>query len=219
MHSNPERRQEWAKAKADLHGKGLDPDEIVEALIAGHEDAQQTTENDVITRSGYVLWATPLRVLGDKYVPKGWKRDRPGGFERLLNPEGTMAISVAAGSRATGTDEMPSSRLDRGPLTKQVVDHNRGQLDFASLQSRVGRVPVPSLTYWLLLHFYDESQNEIRCELSVPLETSRPNKDGRARVTAFGERLRIPAIQFGDTPVREDEEDVGEIDIPVERRR
>src|SRR5690242_16123576 len=103
---------------------------LVEAIAAAHDEAERCTDNDVATRQGYLRWATPFRYLGDEYVPKGWKRERPGGYELLVSPDGKLGIGVAQGDQATGTNKMPSTLLERGPLTQQAVRGNRNQMRF-----------------------------------------------------------------------------------------
>ena len=123
-----------------LHVMGLTSDDLRDAARAGHEEAVSCTSNDVVGRPNWVRWATPYRILGDKYVPAGWRRERPGGFELLVSPDRTFAVGVAPGDRWTGIERDPvsdeprmvSTRIDRGPLTGQVTVGNRGQIHFAA---------------------------------------------------------------------------------------
>src|SRR4051812_21859374 len=97
----PEPQPEPAVALA-LEGMGLDSDGLRAAIRAGHDEAVRVTANDVATRAGYLRWATPLRYLGDKYVLRGFRRERPRGFEVLRSPDGSFDIAVAPGNYATG---------------------------------------------------------------------------------------------------------------------
>src|SRR6266851_2683404 len=74
---------------------------LVEAVAAGHDEAERCTDNDVSTRGGYLRWATPLRYMGDEYVARGWKRKH--GYELLVSPDGKRGIGVAPGDHNTGT--------------------------------------------------------------------------------------------------------------------
>jgi hypothetical protein len=210
---------------SELHAKGLDVDSLQEAVLAGHNLAMRTTENDVATRAGYDRWAEPLRHLGDVYVPRGFKRIRPGGFEMLASPDDSFYIAVAAGNFATGKkNRMPCTRIERGPLTGQAVGHNRGQMTFNAKVVSITDDPIPGaegpLT-WFLLHYFDERANQLRLELSVPVEfTTKAGTDHeRGSVTRFEPRLILPQIALGED-VDFDDEDEGddEIDIPVSRR-
>src|SRR4051812_21016135 len=83
---------------SQLHAmSGLASDPLRAAVLAAHEDASRTTENDVATRAGYVRWATTLRYLGDAFADKGFRRVRPGGFEVLRSPDQSFDIAVAQG--------------------------------------------------------------------------------------------------------------------------
>ena len=101
-HSQPQEPQPEPAVRIALHAMGLASDDLRAAARAGHDEAARVTANDVATRAGYLRWATPLRYLGDEYVPKGFRRERPGGFEVLRSPSGEFDIGIAAGSPATG---------------------------------------------------------------------------------------------------------------------
>jgi hypothetical protein len=125
-HEPPQEPQPDPRVAIALREMGLASDPLRAATRAGHDVAARVTANDVVTRDGYERWAEAMRYLGDVYVPKGFKRVRPGGFEVLRSPDGTFDIAVVAGNSATGNPErMPSSRIERGPLTGFAVGWNR----------------------------------------------------------------------------------------------
>lgn len=223
----PQEPQPDAAVVSQLLAMGLTSDPLRAAIRAGHDEAARCTDNDVATRAGYLRWATPLRYLGDVYRPKSFRRERPGGFEVLRSPDATFDIAVAPGSHATGTDRMPTTRIERGPMTGQAVLGNRDQIRFDSnivplgpreLQQEMARGPMT----WLLLHFHDESAEELRVELSVPVEFTRKSgtDSERGTVTRFEPRLTLPPIPLGvEAEIEEEDDDDGEIDVPVDRRR
>ncbi|MBA3430643.1 MAG: hypothetical protein H0U16_04070 [Actinobacteria bacterium] len=208
---------------------GLVSDDLRAATRAGHDAAGRTTTNDVATLAGFLRWATPLRYLGDKYASKGFTRERPGGFEVLRSPDGTFDIAVAPGSYATGTDGSPTTRVERGPLTGQAVNANRDQIRFDSNVIPFGprerqREKAPQRLTWLLLHCFDVFANELRVELSLPVEfTPKGGTDHESgAVTRFQPRLILPPISLAhNAQIEDDEEDEGDdqIDVPVDRRR
>jgi len=213
-----------------LKAMSLDSPTLRDAIRGGHDVAARVTKNDVRTKAGYERWAVPLRYLGDKYAPKGFRRERPGGYEVLRSPDDLFDIAVVAGNSATGDAErMPSSALDRGSLTGQAIDHNRGQMRLDSNVVPFGAREVrpdvlPDRLTWFLLHFFDERKDELRIELSVPVEFTRTSKTGteRVMVTRFDPRLILPPIHLDDA-IRDDEdedEDEGDdqIDIQIPRR-
>jgi len=211
-----------------LKAMGLDSSTLRAAVRGGHDVAARVTKNDVRTKAGYERWAVPLRYLGDKFAPKGFRRKRPGGYEVLRSPDDLFDIAVVAGNFATGDrDRMPTSALDRGPLTGQVIDHNRGQMHLDSNVVPLGVREVspdvsPDRLTWFLLHFFDERRDELRIELSVPVEFARTSKTESERflVTGFDPRLILPPIHLDDAIRDDEDEDEGDdqIDIQIPRR-
>lgn len=225
QHRSSEPQPEPAVALA-LQRMGLASDDLRGAARAGEDDASRVTENDVVTRAGFLRWSTPLRYLGDIYVPKGWKRERPGNFEVLTSPDRSFRIAVAPGNAATGTERMPTTRIDRGPLTGQAVLGNRDQTRFDSNIVPLSRHEVLASTMrapatWLLLTYPDEFAGELRVELSLPVEFTR--KSGvdaeRGAVTRFAPRLVLPSIPFVDeASIHDEDQGDDEIDIRIRRR-
>lgn len=226
--SNDEQPQPDASVRATLDAMGLESNELRAAVLAGYEESSRITPNDVATRAGYIEWATPLRYLGDTYVPRGFKRARPGGFEVLRSPDDAFDVAVTRGNFTTGLEDgMPSTYTTRGPLTGQAIRGNRNQLRLDSNvlsfdRRRVDPVAGPGHWTWLLLHYRDEMLEEIRVELSIPVEFDGSEVEGRrGTVTHFEPRLILPSISVSDAGAdihnNEDEGD-DEIDISISRR-
>ncbi len=223
---NELRPQPDAATESKLAELGLVSDPIREAVIDGHNAALRTTENDTRGLAGTLRWALPLRYLGDAFAPSGFRRLHAGGFEVLRSPDGSFDIAVAPGNYNTGLPGMPTTRIDRGPLTSQAVNGNRNQMrldpDIVPLSpSEVEDSESAPITY-LLLHYYDEYANELRMELSVPVEFKRMKNSNSKRgfVVNFEPRLILPAEKFDVEADFADEpgEDDGQIDISVQRR-
>lgn len=215
-----------AETISALASEGLpDAADLIGAVSAGHDEAERCTPNDVATRSGYVRWATPFRYLGDEYVPRGWTRGHPSCYELLISPDGKRAIAVAQGDSATGTERMPSTLIDRGPLTRQAVEGNLNQLRFpVEVHPDFAPDEIPGMKIWMLLSYFDRAADEIRIELSVPVEFTRsPGALGerrRGHVTKFLPRIILPTIALTPSIENEDEETAAEpIDVPVSRRK
>jgi len=205
---------------------GLASNDLRSSVLAGYEESARVTENDVATRAGYIEWATPLRHLGDLYVPRGFNRARPGGFEVLRSPDASFDIAVAKGNYATGlNDRMPTTFTKRGPLTGQAVTGNRNQLRLRTNVLAFDRRKTHTATStgrwtWLLLHHHDERQAEIRVELSAPVEFDGAEEGRDGTVTQFEPRLILPPISLLSANPADEEEDDGDedIDIPISRR-
>jgi len=226
--------QPTPEVASDLHRMGLSSDVLRAAAQAGHDEAVSCTANDVLTRPGYVRWATPFRYLGDHYARDGWTRERPKGFELLVNPSRTIAIGIAPGDHWTGIERdprtgqprMPRTRIDRGPVTGQAIIGNRGQARFdASDHPAFAEGLLPGLTIWFLLHHWNDVPadgiDEIRLELSVPVEFCpiSPASE-RGYITRFEPRLILPAIHLVKLIDTNEDRDDGDdaIDIEISRR-
>lgn len=197
--------------------------DLVEAIAAGNDAAERSTDNDVATLAGYLRWAVPLRYLGDEYVRKQWKRKHSSCYERLVSPDGKEEIIVAQGDSATGTEKMPWTLIDRGPLTRQAVEGNRDQMRFPAIHPEFAVDPRPDVRTWMLLHFFDRDLNEIRVELSVPVEFTKCRGEygqkNRGHITKFEPRIILPTIKLTPEASIDDEPASEPIDVPVTRRR
>lgn len=224
MASQPHREpQPEPEVAAALRAMLLESDNLRAAAKDAFAEALECTSNDVAGLAGFLKWARPLRRLGDVYASKGFKRERPKNFEMLVSPGRRFALTLAPGDRNTGTTEMPSTRIERGPLTGQAVVGNRHQLGFEEIGTAAAKEFDPTqLVLWLLLVHHDEQAEEIRVELSLPVEFTRTPNSERGFVTAFEPRLVLPVIPLKDDPAvdRGDDqgEDDGQIDVPVSRR-
>jgi hypothetical protein len=214
QHSQPQPEPEVA---AKLREMGLVSDDLRDAVKDANAEALECTANDVGNRAGYVRWSSPMRRLGDQYAPKGFKRERPNNFELLVSPDRAFGLTTAPGDHNTGTEKMPSTRIDRGPITGQAVIGNRHQLRLDTMSAEFGET---TMQIWLLLAYYDEAAEEVRLELSLPVEFFCKPNSKRGVVTAFeSPRLILPSISLAPgANIDDEEEDDGQIDVPVARR-
>lgn len=204
---------------ARLAKMGISSAVLRDAARDANDEAMGCTANDVASRAGYIRWSSPLRRLGDVYASAGFTRERPHNFELLVSPDRAYALTTAPGDRNTGTAKMPSTRIERGPLTGQAITGNRRQLGFGQISNDFLQATASSMEIWLLLVFYDALAQEARLELSFPVEFTRTPKSERGFVTAFQPRLVLPAISLIDTAdIADDEDEDGQIDVPVTRR-
>jgi hypothetical protein len=77
---------------------------------------------------------------------------------------------------------------------------------------------MPDLAVWLLLHYLDEVDQEIRVELSFPVEFTKIAKSERGFVTSFEPRLVLAPIPLAPQVDMDADEGEEEIDIPVSSR-
>jgi hypothetical protein len=210
-HLVPNRLAELGLSTAVLH----------EALRIGYGHAAGCTEHEPHSLPGTLVWGKGIAHLRDEMkVSAGWRPDSTSNYETVVHPSGTHGVALALGTSQTGrrNGHPPRTKTPKGPATMRVVEVNR-QLSLASLaddQSAFGTDPAdaaPTRETWLLLHFYDRTAGEIRCELSRPAVM-----EGK-QVTGWSERILLEPVPFAENvEIPMDDLDADEIDIDVSRR-
>ncbi|MGH2957519.1 MAG: hypothetical protein ACRDL6_11045 [Solirubrobacterales bacterium] len=227
MDEQPERQQQGsnlhhlAQTNSQLAELGLTEELLAGAVRHGYEEAANTTGNDVRSMGGWLRWGKPLRYLRDRLVPKGWTNQYSPHLETVISPNRKVQITCAIGTGATGDPEhMPSTSLDKGPLTGVAVGLNR-QMSFPrSVHPEFGEPDPPPTQTWFLLYYLDEIAGEIRYELSVPTHFTGAEVGENTRrgyLNEWGPRICLPPISIDDQAAIEEEEE-DDIEIPVERR-
>jgi len=161
----------------DLAKLGLNLQDLVDAVNAGELARRGCTANDPPTAPGYSAWSRIVRSLREINLPKGWTKS-DSGLSTVINPEGDVAIAVAAGDAFTGTDKTPSTKYPKGRATHEAVEANQLEL-FSTGTKKRAKGP---LTWILLVH---ATTTEVRSELSLP-----ESIDDAGYVRTW--RLRIP---------------------------
>lgn len=198
---------------------GLTPDILRESLEEGWRVAADCTKHDPPNLPGIIVWGKTIRHLRDRLVPAGWRSNNTMNYATVVSPDKSTAIGVAAGDECTGrTDLAPCTRSAKGPATRRALDGN--QLTFADVAEHFPR-PTRRLVLgvrrqtWLLLHFVDEEQGEIRLELSLPSEM-----DDQGRIVEWRERIvlepipRLPEALPGESTGDERTD----VEVNIERR-
>ena len=113
---NPEVINEPFEVDSELRTLGLTRETLTEALRAGlFERANSVETNHPGNYAGIKMWAETTCALGDILVPQGWTRDDSKNLASTINPEDTVALVVASGDTATGSDERtPTTKHDKG---------------------------------------------------------------------------------------------------------
>lgn len=209
-----------ALTQSDLAALGLTEDLLQESLRFAYSESERCSANDVKAASGYAIWGKPLRYLGDKLAPKGWRRDGAPRLESIVSPDGSFRITSAAGNFATGVlDAMPATAGPKGRLTLEAIgDNGQTSLD---IPGESLKVVSPMITYYFL-HHLDTAKEQIRSELSIPSHMKIAPKAKKGVIDEFKERLILQPVEFGveaDLGEGGDEEEFSDdLDIPVPRR-
>ncbi|MCW7536732.1 hypothetical protein OOT46_02540 [Aquabacterium sp. A7-Y] len=133
-----------------------------------------------------------------------------------MNPEGTIAITVATGSEATGrADDSPTTTSAKGPTTVEALEVNRQQYWLPGLEpvsaDQDDEEEGKPVTWILLVHHARNA--EIRAELSLPLDVAH---DGR--VSVWQERILLRPLPLDGEPVAVTAPTLPEIDVAVRRK-
>jgi hypothetical protein len=198
-----------------LQQLGLEEADLREAMRIGYNHAASCTDHDPRALPGTLAWAKGTGDLRDRLKVRKWRADRNENFESVVHPDGRHAVAIMAGTSQTGRADglPPRTKTPRGPATDRAVQANR-QLSFAGADPAFGPLPEDGRrTTWLLLHYYDRDEKEIRLELSLPSEMT-----GK-QVTAWQERILLQTIPFATKIVDFDEVEAAEINVDVTRRQ
>jgi len=197
---------------------GLSEEGLRRALSEGLLARLNCTENHPPAYRGMVAWGESVRALRDELAPQGWVPSNEGNSALVVNEPGDVAITVVLGDEGTGDEaKAVSTKYGRGPKTFQHVRINAVQLAlFPRDDPAPDAVPPTPQRVWMLLHHFDLTAREVRCELSLPI---RIGDDSRPDVWA--ERIVLAPIPIdNDEMLLPADGDLAgsEIDIPVEKR-
>jgi hypothetical protein len=214
---------DYARSRAELEALGIPPGLPREAVDYARKDVATCTDNDVRAMRGFREYGLPMRFLRDELKPQGWKIGRKQNLEMVVSPNYSIAIISAAGDEHTGEPgEMPCTRTEKGPRTKDRIEQTQLSLELPDLREPRNPIPKPgAMQSWFLLYHRDRDKREIRIELSRGIGfTVLNNQTGHGLVSDFAPRLYIEPIsldaQAETTSAHEHEHE--HIDIAVTRR-
>jgi hypothetical protein len=184
--------------KSRLAELGLKAEILREALQRGLAAWASCTPNHPTNFAGMYMWGEAVNAVRELLYPEGWTRSDSGNLPMTVDAAKRVSIIVSTGDEFTGkVDLIPSTRSSKGPRTVNVVEGNAQQMTLFDLRSRpdILEQSAEKLT-WIFLFYRDRPSNEVRCELSCPVNM---NEDGQ--IDAWAERIILPAIPFGGDKV------------------
>lgn len=207
MHLDP------VSVDAALRRLGLSTGPFLEALKQGYLARIDCTQNHPPYYASTAAWAETVRGLRDQLTPFGWIRDDPNGCPLTIHPSGGIAISVATGNEITGTPmDGVATKNQRGATMAEALLDNV-QMTFPGFE-----LPAPSfskkdksLTTWVFL--INHAEKELRGELSLPIGLGSDE-----RITAWRERILLPALPLDDEPFEIRPPEQPDIDVKIRRK-
>jgi hypothetical protein len=169
---------------------------------------------------GYSQWAETHYAARLRLVPRGWTADDSRNFSRTVSPDGRMAFTVSTGDENTGKPGLPQpcTKHPRGSETGLAIEMNKQLSLFdAPVDSAADLSAVrPERETWTLL--IATTPDEVRYELSLG-----DDQDAKGRITSWSERLLFPALEIDQSMIPDqgdvdDDDGLGDIDVPVTRR-
>src|SRR5687768_4819659 len=164
-----------AEVTSRLYELGVSAAALRQAVEYGYQYASSVTLHDPNGAEGSMMWLKTNRGLRDALVPQGWTVSRVKNYETTVHESGSHAIAVAAGNANTGIkDKRVSTKRERGPATREAVETNYQidmfEADPDAFPHLLRPLTVAQLHTWLLLQYIDHRKQEIRSELSRPME-------------------------------------------------
>jgi hypothetical protein len=191
---------------------------LTEAVQRGFASWASCTANHPTNYPGISAWANTIAALRELLHHDGWTRRNDDNLPLTVDAKGRVSIAVSTGDEYTGLQEFtPSTQSSKGPRTVSVVEDNAQQIplfDFKKHPEIVNQ-GEERLT-WILLFHRDRTSNEVRCELSCPV-----NMDNDGQIDTWADRIILPAIQIGgdNVEVRIDVPKTPQIDVTIKRKK
>jgi hypothetical protein len=209
--------------RQELATLGLTPEILNESTAIGESYRALCTLNDPPSFHGVTAWARTLRGLRETLSPLGWARDDAGNYSTVVNPDKSLAISVATGDKETGKYDparpfaSPKLKHPKGSMTSAAVSQNARYL-FADMAADA-KAKADALeaaekrVTWILLKRREGD--------TVFAELSLASKFSNGQVAGWDRRIILepfdvePLVDVGD----DSGDDSGDmtIDVPVRR--
>lgn len=204
-----------AASLSRLSEMGIPPAALTQAIgEAWARYGADCTAHDVASAVGTLMWSKGTRFLRDRLVPLGWTVGHARNLERTVHPDGTIYITIAQGTEATGQDQPVRTRYKRGPVMREAIAGC--QLDFSSVSPEEfppTDAAAPAEPRVLLYHI-DRHAGEIRVELSSP-----DGMDEEGYVNSWSERIFLDSVLIRSTrPMTDDHGTEEPYEVKVQAR-
>jgi hypothetical protein len=209
------------EVRSRLDTLGLSEELLQQAARRGLAAAHACTEHHPRPSAGYYLWSEAIAGLREANALRGWHGEDDQNLPYTINESRTIRVAVATGDEATGRkDQTPCTNSKKGPRTITAVASNKQQYELwpgieltpETLRNVTGSMGCMT---WLLLIHRDIQADEIRCELSRPVDM---NEEGK--VSEWAERIILSSTPFSGpkSGVVPDVPKSPQIDMRIKRR-
>lgn len=196
-------------AEQELRTMGLTPSRLTRPCIEGLQSAVAGYSHfEPAIAFGISIWSKIVGALRKQLDNEGWRHHDIANAPRSVSPDGTTAIAAVGGDPQTAnTDSDPRNARTKGPRFANEIENNAATSSaprYTQCQLDLGPgdkdTVFADLQTWVLLYFWDRASNELRLELSLPIDCSK------GFVTQWETRIILPIqdlsgytdLTFGD---------------------
>lgn len=185
-----------AEAEQTLRTMGLGSSSLTRPCIEGLQSAVVSySPFEPAIAFGLSIWSKIVGALRYQLTEEGWEQHDIANAPRSVSPDGTMAIAAIGGNSQTAlTDTDPSNARTKGPRFANEIENNAANSSaprYTQCQLDLGPgdedTRFSDLRTWVLLYFWDRTNNELRLELSLPIDCDK------GFVTQWETRIILPA--------------------------
>ena len=185
-----------AAAEQELHAMSLIPSNLTRSCVEGLQSAVISHSSfEPVIAFGISIWSKIVGALRKQLNEEDWKHHDIANAPRSVSPDGSMAIAAVGGDSQTAhANGNPRNARLKGPRFANEIESNAAKSSAPRYtQCRLNLGPgdedtvFANLQTWVLLYFWDRASNELRLELSLPIECDK------GFVTQWETRIILPA--------------------------
>jgi len=201
----------------ELQALGLSLTQLQEIGMRILAARQQTTPHDAATASGSYAYLAGVRAIRDIMVPNGWTPLTRNNLELLENPAKSIHLLISSGDQNTGNEKIsPKTRNKKGKQTKEIVQENQNQLSFWPVHINNHKPSNDKqASTWIFLHYFDETKNEMRVEISLPINFNEFENN----IAVWERRIILPSIKIDEPIISNEEEQYQDIEFDIRRKK
>jgi hypothetical protein len=175
---------------------GITEEILSNAIKMGLRDRNQVSDLYPVTTKGLRTWEGVIAGLRGGLLGLSefdWTKDHKKGLSITSSKLANLTLVVTSGDKATGVVEKTAKTKNaKGPSTIEFVGRN-GDL-FEGFDNNVENIKADPNETWVLLYFVDNAKNEVRYELSLPINLH--SIDGKLKIDEWEKRVIFNPVPF-----------------------